>query len=73
MRPHVVLQPCRQAGRWQESARILQKLNANAVLQRQYTLAASLLYQLAMEALDEVCIGPVLCRTCACQCVHLNH
>ena len=55
MQTHAVLQSCRQAGRWQESARILQQLRDNAVLQRQYALAASLIFQLAMEALDEVC------------------
>ena len=48
---------CRQAGRWQESARILQQLIENAVVQRQYLLAASLHYQLAMETLDEVSIA----------------
>lgn len=60
---HAMHGPCRQAGRWQESARILQQLNDNAVLQRQYALAASLHYQLAMEALEEVCtaFGRVLC------------
>ena len=51
---HSVRLPCRQAGRWQESARILQQLTDNAVTQHQYSLAASLRYQLAMEALDEV-------------------
>ena len=62
-----MLPPCRQAGRWQESARILQQLNDNAVLQRQYALAASLHYQLAMEALDEVCTASctLLCTTSA--------
>ncbi|KAL3157460.1 hypothetical protein ABBQ32_011927 [Trebouxia sp. C0010 RCD-2024] len=44
----------RQAGRWQQSAHILQQLNDNAVLQHQYALAATLHYQLAMEALNEV-------------------
>lgn len=45
---------CRQAGRWQESERILQQLVDNAVTQHQYSLAASLHHQLAMEAVDEV-------------------
>lgn len=45
---------CRQAGHWQESERILQQLVDNAVTQHQYSLAASLHHQLAMEALDEV-------------------
>ncbi len=45
---------CRQAGHWQESERILQQLVDNAVTQHQYSLAASLHQQLAMEALDEV-------------------
>ncbi|KAL0036626.1 hypothetical protein WJX79_003303 [Trebouxia sp. C0005] len=43
----------RQAGRWQESERILQQLIDNAVTQHQYSLAASLHHQLAMEAVDE--------------------
>lgn len=45
---------CRQAGHWQESERILQQLVDNAVMQHQYSLAASLHHQLAMEAVDEV-------------------
>ncbi|KAL0031263.1 hypothetical protein WJX77_012099 [Trebouxia sp. C0004] len=43
----------RQAGRWQESERILQQLVDNAVAQHQYSLAASLHHQLAMEAVNE--------------------
>ena len=49
-----VINLCRQAGRWQESERILQQLIDNAVTQHQYSLAASLHHQLAMEAVDEV-------------------
>lgn len=50
----IIMNLCRQAGRWQESERILQQLIDNAVTQHQYSLAASLHHQLAMEAVDEV-------------------
>ena len=45
---------CRRAGRQDESGRILQQLQNNAVLQHQYNLAAELQYQMAVDALDEV-------------------
>ncbi len=60
-----VINMCRQAGHWQESERILQQLIDNAVTQHQYSLAASLHHQLAMEAVDEVHTSLTMLVLCA--------
>ena len=64
---------CRQARHWQESERILQQLVDNAVTQHQYSLAASLHHQLAVEALDEVQTSLTMLVLCTNAVRHALH